>query len=73
MEALTVTLACAAGRMDATPLRFSRGARGGGCCAAGEGRRRGGEDECENQLGTCARTAIYTIPKKARSAFYVSA
>jgi len=68
-----VTLACAAGRMDAALHRFSIWPRGGGWGAAGEGRRRAGEDKCENQLGTCTRTAILRMPEQARSTLYVYA
>jgi hypothetical protein len=68
-----VTLAVAADRSDVALRRLSRGPRGGGWGAAGEGRRRGGEDECESQLGTFARTAIHKMPEQARRACYVSA
>jgi hypothetical protein len=57
-----MTVACAAGGMDAALHRLTKWPRGGGWGAAGEGRRRGGEDECESQLGTCARTAIRKMP-----------
>ena len=68
-----MTLACAAGRNDTAVRRLSRGPRGGGWGAAGEGRRRGGEVYCENQLGACTYTAIHKMPEQARSAYYVSA
>jgi hypothetical protein len=42
-------LAYVAGRMDAAPHRLSRRPLGGGRGAAGEGRRRAGEDECEHR------------------------
>ena len=58
----------AAGRTDAASRRLSRGPRGGGWGAAGEGRRRGCEGECENQSGTCTRTAIDKMPEQARRA-----
>jgi hypothetical protein len=58
--------------MDPALHRLSRGPRGGGWGAAGEGRRRGGEGECESQLGTCARTAPGRCLSFSHARFYLS-
>jgi hypothetical protein len=46
---IRLSLSHAAVRGDAAPRRLSKRPLGGGCGAAGEGRRRGGEDECEHR------------------------